>query len=148
MSLAVRADAEELMDADDLAPATYAAVVGDLARVNTVTLAARPTLDFLERAVEGRTRLRILDVGFGDGDMLRRIAHWAGVHAPATTPPAILDKLAATIDAAMKMPDVADKLKAVGIEPVGGTRASFAKFIDEEHARLSSVVKATGMKAE
>lgn len=73
-----RAQAAELMDADDLAPATYAAVVGDLARVNTVTLAARPTLAFLARAARGRERLKVLDVGFGDGDMLRRIARWAG----------------------------------------------------------------------
>ena len=76
MTLAVRAEAEELMDADDLDPATYAAVVGDLARVNAVTLAARPTLAFLDRLPRGRT-LRLLDVGFGDGDMLRRIARWA-----------------------------------------------------------------------
>lgn len=77
MTLAARAQAEELMDADDLSAATYAAVVGDLARVNVVTMAARPTLDFLARAIDGRTHLRLLDVGFGDGDMLRRIARWA-----------------------------------------------------------------------
>ena len=70
-------DAEELMDADDLSATTYAAVVGDLAKVNTVTLAARPTLAFLGRAARGRSSLRVLDVGFGDGDMLRRIARWA-----------------------------------------------------------------------
>ena len=76
MSLAVRSSADELMDADDLDPATYAAVVGDLAKVNTVTLARRPTLGFLGRAVRAG-RLRLLDVGFGDGDMLRSIARWA-----------------------------------------------------------------------
>ena len=76
MTLAGRAEAEELMDADDLDPATYAAVVGDLARVNAVTLAARPTLAFLDHLPQART-LRLLDVGFGDGDMLRRIARWA-----------------------------------------------------------------------
>jgi SAM-dependent methyltransferase len=77
--LAHRAQAEELMDADDLAPETYAAVVGDLAKVNTVTLASRPTLAFLNRIVgdDERTHLKLLDVGFGDGDMLRRIARWA-----------------------------------------------------------------------
>ena len=78
MSLAVRAQAEELMDADDLPAETYAAVVADLARVNTVTLAARPTLAFLDRALAGARTLKLLDVGFGDGDMLRRIARWAG----------------------------------------------------------------------
>jgi SAM-dependent methyltransferase len=77
MSLATRAQAEELMDADDLPADTYAAVVADLARVNTVTLAALPTLAFLDRATRGARTLRLLDVGFGDGDMLRRIARWA-----------------------------------------------------------------------
>lgn len=76
MSLAVRSLAEEQMDADDLSPEIYADVVGDLAKVNRVTMAARPTLSFLERATRGRA-FRLLDVGFGDGDMLRGIARWA-----------------------------------------------------------------------
>ena len=75
--LEVRAQAEELMDADDLPVDTYAAVVGDLATVNAITLAARPTLAFLRRIARPGEGLRILDVGFGDGDMLRRIARWA-----------------------------------------------------------------------
>lgn len=75
--LATRAIADELMDADDLDAETYAAVVADLARVNVVTMAARPTMAFLQRAMRGRKRLKLLDVGYGDGDMLRRIAHWA-----------------------------------------------------------------------
>lgn len=80
MSLAVRSSAEELMDADDLDGATYARVVRDLARVNTATLARRPTLAFLRRATAGRRTLRLLDVGFGDGDMLRSIRRWAVQH--------------------------------------------------------------------
>jgi SAM-dependent methyltransferase len=77
MSLERRAIAEELMDAEDLDAATYADVVADLARVNVATMAARPTLDFLARGTKGMTSFRLLDVGFGDGDMLRRIARWA-----------------------------------------------------------------------
>jgi SAM-dependent methyltransferase len=77
MSLAVRSQEEEWMDADDLSAETYTAVVGDLARVNVVTMAARPTLAFLDRVATIGERLRLLDVGFGDGDMLRRIARWA-----------------------------------------------------------------------
>ncbi len=83
MSLATRSQAEELMDADDLDAATYADVVGDLASVNTVTMARRPTLDFLTRAIAGRKTFRLLDVGFGDGDMLRRIARWAAARGIA-----------------------------------------------------------------
>jgi tripartite-type tricarboxylate transporter receptor subunit TctC len=77
-----------------------------------------------------------------------RIAHWAGLHAPAGTPSAIMDKMAAAIDGAMKDPAISSRLRAMGIEPIGGTRASFAKFIDEERARLAAVVKATGMKGD
>ncbi len=75
--LATRAIAEELMDADDLDPATYAAVVKDLAQVNTLTLARPPTLDFIRRAIGNSKTFKLLDVGFGDGDMLRAIARWA-----------------------------------------------------------------------
>jgi 2-polyprenyl-3-methyl-5-hydroxy-6-metoxy-1,4-benzoquinol methylase len=70
-----RAIAEELMDAEDLPPETYTAVLHDLAQVNTFTLARRPTLNFLSRL--GNRSLKILDVGFGDGDMLRAIHRWA-----------------------------------------------------------------------
>jgi 2-polyprenyl-3-methyl-5-hydroxy-6-metoxy-1,4-benzoquinol methylase len=78
--LATRTIADELMDADDLDPVTFSAVLADLAQVNTITMARRPTLGFLNRVVAaGHQRaqpLKILDVGFGDGDMLRRIARW------------------------------------------------------------------------
>jgi tripartite-type tricarboxylate transporter receptor subunit TctC len=77
-----------------------------------------------------------------------RIAHWAGVHAPRGTPAAILDKMAAAVDAAMKDPATAKRLRDMGIEPIGGSRASFEKFIDEERARLGGVVKATGMSED
>lgn len=76
MSLAQRAIAEERMDAEDLSAADYAAVIGDLAKVNWWTMAARPTLSFVKRATKDRP-FRLLDVGFGHGDMLRRIARWA-----------------------------------------------------------------------
>ncbi|SNS71295.1 Methyltransferase domain-containing protein [Sphingomonas laterariae] len=75
--LAQRARQDERMDDPALPPADYAAVLSDLARVNTVTLAARPTLAFLARAVGRQPRFRLLDVGFGQGDMLRRVARWA-----------------------------------------------------------------------
>jgi 2-polyprenyl-3-methyl-5-hydroxy-6-metoxy-1,4-benzoquinol methylase len=77
VTLAVRAQAEERMDAEDLPPDVLAAVLTDLAQVNRVTLAARPTLNFLGRALAGQTSVRLLDVGFGDGDLLRRVARWA-----------------------------------------------------------------------
>ena len=71
-----RADLPEVMDADGLDPATYAAVIADLARVNTITLARWPTIAWLRRQLPSRVGFTLLDVGFGHGDMLRAIARW------------------------------------------------------------------------
>jgi 2-polyprenyl-3-methyl-5-hydroxy-6-metoxy-1,4-benzoquinol methylase len=76
-SLATRAIADEQMDSPDLPAADYAALLADMAVVNRLVMAARPTLAFLDRAVPRGGRLKLLDVGFGHGDMLRRIARWA-----------------------------------------------------------------------
>lgn len=72
-----RARLPEMMDADDLAPATYAAVIAELARVNTITMARPPTLAWLDVATRGMTGFSLVDIGFGHGDMLRAIAKWA-----------------------------------------------------------------------
>ncbi len=75
--LSKRLDAQELMDDPALPEPVYRAVLADLARVNSLTLAYRPTLQFLERALAGCKSFTLLDVGYGQGDMLRRIATWA-----------------------------------------------------------------------
>jgi 2-polyprenyl-3-methyl-5-hydroxy-6-metoxy-1,4-benzoquinol methylase len=77
ISLATRSLQPEQMDGDDLSAEDFAAVIADLARVNGVTRARPPTLAFIRRALRGvpiDTPVTILDVGFGDGDMLRAIA--------------------------------------------------------------------------
>lgn len=75
--LAVRSLEEEQMDSAGLDPAAYARVLQDLARVNRWTMTARPTIAFLGKAVGSSKSFRLLDVGFGHGDMLRAIARWA-----------------------------------------------------------------------
>ena len=76
-SLAARVREDEQMDDPSLDPRDYAAILNDLGRVNRWTFAARPTLDFLARGTRGMSGFSLLDVGFGQGDMLRRIARWA-----------------------------------------------------------------------
>jgi tripartite-type tricarboxylate transporter receptor subunit TctC len=77
-----------------------------------------------------------------------RIAHWAGLHAPKGTPLEILDKMSTAIDAAMRSASVVDRLSPLGIQPVGGTRADFERFVTEERARLGATVRAAGMKED
>lgn len=79
----IRALAQEQMDAADLPADIYARVLADLDRVNRVTMAPRPTLAFLDRTVSAPFRL--LDVGYGDGGMLRAIARWAARRGIACT---------------------------------------------------------------
>ncbi len=72
----------ELMDAQDTDFATYRACLVDLAKVNRLTLAYRPTLRFFARlAASGRLPrgrpLTVVDVGSGYGDMVREIDRWA-----------------------------------------------------------------------
>jgi tripartite-type tricarboxylate transporter receptor subunit TctC len=77
-----------------------------------------------------------------------RIAHWAGLHAPAGVPAAILDRMAAAVDAAMRSRDIVDRLVPMGIEPIGGSRAAFQEFVGAERARLAEIVKAAGMRED
>jgi trans-aconitate methyltransferase len=72
----------ELMDSDETDFETFRDCLIDLARVNQLTLSYRPTLQFLARlAKQGRLprdrAIRIIDVGSGYGDMLRKIDRWA-----------------------------------------------------------------------
>lgn len=77
-----RATTPELMDDPAVEFETFRAALIDLAKVNRLTLAYRPTLAFLERIHDGglwpeNRPVVILDVGSGYGDMLRRIKIWA-----------------------------------------------------------------------
>ena len=81
--LSRRARQEEQMDAPGLDPAVYERVLHDLARLNRWTLTARPSIGFLARATGRTGRIRLLDVGFGDGDVLRVIDRWARRHGVA-----------------------------------------------------------------
>ena len=72
-----RAAGPEIMDDDRLDAATYAAVIADLARVNSITLARPLTINWLKKQTKSLDSFSVLDVGFGHGDMLRAIAAWA-----------------------------------------------------------------------
>jgi tripartite-type tricarboxylate transporter receptor subunit TctC len=71
-----------------------------------------------------------------------------GFLAPAGTPKAIVDKLNAEINAALKLPDVRAKLEAAGIEIQGGTPQEYAALIQSDLAKWSKVIKAAGIQPE
>jgi 2-polyprenyl-3-methyl-5-hydroxy-6-metoxy-1,4-benzoquinol methylase len=73
-----RSTAAEWMDDAAATEAEFASALHDLARINRLSLAYRPTLRWLDRLVvrTGAQSLSVLDVGAGGGDMLRAIAGW------------------------------------------------------------------------
>lgn len=77
MNFAERSALAELIDDPALPASDYAAAMADLAKVNRLLFANRPTFAFLRRATRGRRSFSLLDVGSGHGDYLRAIARWA-----------------------------------------------------------------------
>ena len=73
---------------------------------------------------------------------------WFGLLAPAGTPKAVLDKLAAACAALARKPEVVQRYHEYGGEPVGSTPAEFSAYISAERAKWIPVVKRSGIKLE
>jgi tripartite-type tricarboxylate transporter receptor subunit TctC len=73
---------------------------------------------------------------------------WHGVLTTAGTPTTIVNKLNAEINRTLQMPDVREKLAALGAEIVGGTPKEFADHIAREIPKWAKVVKAANVHIE
>jgi tripartite-type tricarboxylate transporter receptor subunit TctC len=71
-----------------------------------------------------------------------------GFLAPAGTPKAIVAKLNAEINAALKLPDVRTKLEAAGVEIQGGSPQDYAALIKADLVKWGKVVKQAGIEPE
>jgi len=70
---------------------------------------------------------------------------WIGIVAPARTPQPIVDRLNREIVAILKDPGVAEKLRAVYMDPVGDSPQAFAAFMQDELRRWSPVIRRAGV---
>jgi tripartite-type tricarboxylate transporter receptor subunit TctC len=73
---------------------------------------------------------------------------WFGLVTPAGTPRAVIEKLAAAANSALKSDDVIAKLKAQGFEPLGGTPDEFAQFIAREMVKWAAAAEAAGLREQ
>lgn len=67
---------------------------------------------------------------------------------PAGMPPAVVSKLNAELNEALRTPEVQKRMLDLGAEIGGGTPAEFASFIQSEIARYADIVKRSGAKFE
>jgi tripartite-type tricarboxylate transporter receptor subunit TctC len=72
---------------------------------------------------------------------------FTGVVATAATPPAIVNKLNEAINASLQNDDVKKALTTLAVEPQIGPPDAFGKFLTEERAKWSEVVKAAHLLA-
>jgi tripartite-type tricarboxylate transporter receptor subunit TctC len=74
--------------------------------------------------------------------------HWMGLLGPANLSPEIVAKLQAEVAAVLAMPDVAERLRGIGIDPVGSKTAEFRQFLADERERFAKMFRLTGLQPE
>ncbi len=73
---------------------------------------------------------------------------WIGMMAPAGTPQAIVDRLAAAGAKAAHAPKVVERLQRDGVEPVGGTPTEMGNLIAREIPQWRNLAKAANIKLQ
>ena len=76
------------------------------------------------------------------------VASWFGVWAPAETRKEIISRLNQSIARILKQPEVQARLRADGVEPAHTTPEEFRRFIAEEIAKWSKVIKAGNIRVD
>jgi tripartite-type tricarboxylate transporter receptor subunit TctC len=73
---------------------------------------------------------------------------WIGMMAPAGTPQAVIDRLAAAGAKAAHAPAVVERLQRDGVEPVGGTPAQMGALIAREIPQWRDLAKTANIKLQ
>jgi len=76
------------------------------------------------------------------------VSTWFGVFAPAGTPPAVVAKLNETMTAALRTPEMRDRLSKMGADPAPMSSAQFAALVSSELAKYEKIVKFSGARVD
>jgi tripartite-type tricarboxylate transporter receptor subunit TctC len=73
---------------------------------------------------------------------------WLCFVAPKGTPKAVVDTLNGAVNKILALPAFRERLAGMGVEPMGGTPAEFATFLDAEIKKWGEVVRGAGVVIE
>ncbi|HZN26842.1 MAG TPA: tripartite tricarboxylate transporter substrate binding protein [Burkholderiales bacterium] len=73
---------------------------------------------------------------------------WYGLLAPAATPRAVIDKLAADIARVLAMPAIKEQLVSQGMTPLVSTPEQFAALIKADLAKYTKIIRTANIKLE
>ena len=76
------------------------------------------------------------------------VVGWNGLVAVAGTPPEIVARLQAEVGKVLRLPEVRERLAALGAEPVGSTPDEFGDFLRAEMTRWGRIIREKGMRSE
>ncbi len=76
------------------------------------------------------------------------VDQWYGILAPAATPKDVIARLQAAFSASLQLPEVRERLRGLGVEPVGSTPAQFGAYLLSEIQKYEKIVKASGAKVD
>jgi tripartite-type tricarboxylate transporter receptor subunit TctC len=73
---------------------------------------------------------------------------WYGALLPAGTPAAVVNKLHSAFAAALNAPEVKDRMTAIGVEPVGGSKEDFKTYLTGERRKWAQVISTAKIKVD
>ena len=85
------------------------------------------------------------DVPAGGDPAYGTCTAWNGLFAPAGTPPEVVSRINADVNAVLKDPGVLHILAQQGLIPGGGSTAEFKAFIDAESRTWGAIIQKVGI---
>jgi len=73
---------------------------------------------------------------------------WHGIFAPAATPKAVVDQIAADVRAAILSPDLSSRFREMGLEPIVVTSERFGEIVRRHYERWGQLIRENNIRTD